>query len=324
MARDSYGREIDYLRVSVTDRCNLGCIYCMPGRKPRCFHDEELLTVEELERIARVAMGFGLRKIRLTGGEPLLRPDILDIIFAIKGQGVRDLSLTTNGILLSRMAGALREAGLDRVNVSLDTLDPLTFKRITDGGDLERVLAGIRAAERAGLNPVKINMVPMRGINDGEIVDFARLTLEKPYHVRFIEFMPAGRERFWDEDVCVKVSEAKERVETLGKLVKRKFRGKGPSRNYRLEGAEGLIGFISAVSHSFCYSCNRLRMNSVGKIKPCLFSSTWIDIRTPMRSSADDDALRRLFALAVEVKPEGNYLQKKEGASIDSMSSIGG
>jgi cyclic pyranopterin phosphate synthase len=324
MARDSFNREIDYMRVSVTDRCNLSCIYCMPGKRQRSFRAGDMLTTDEITRLARVAKRFGVRKIRLTGGEPLVRADILSIVSGVKDAGVQDLSLTTNGLLLSEMAGPLGEVGLDRLNVSLDTMDPARYRRITDGGSLDRVLEGIEEAERAGLSPVKINMVPIRGVNEDEIADFARLTLDKPHHIRFIEFMPSGREKLWDEGKCVRSSEVRERVSVLGPLEKLPFRGKGPSRNYRIKGAEGILGFISPLSHTFCYCCNRLRVNAVGKIRPCHFSKTEIDIRTPMRSGADDGELARLLTLAIEVKPEGNYLRNPSDVSLKSMSSIGG
>jgi cyclic pyranopterin phosphate synthase len=324
MARDGYDREIDYLRISVTDRCNLSCIYCMPRKRHRRFRPGDMLTAGEIARLSRVAMRFGVRKIRLTGGEPLIRADILSIVSSVKESGVRDLSLTTNGLLLYRMARQLERAGLDRVNVSLDTMDPVKYRKITGGGELEGVLRGIDEAERAGLTPVKINMVPIRGVNDDEIVDFARLTFDKPYHIRFIEFMPSGRENLWDEKKCVKSSEVKKKVAALGALERLEFKGKGPSRNYRIGGAQGLLGFISPMSHTFCYCCNRLRVNAVGKIRPCLFSRTEVDIRAPMRSGADDGEIERLLALAVDVKPEGNYLGKPSGVSLRSMSSIGG
>lgn len=325
MAKDGFNREIDYLRISVTDRCNLSCIYCMPGSKPRRFSRDELLTAEEIERIARVAVRrFGVRKIRLTGGEPLLRKDILGIISAIKGLGVRDLSLTTNGVLLSGMARGLRQAGLDRVNVSLDTLYPARYREITGGGELSRPREGIRAAEAEGLAPVKINMVPMRGVNDDEIADFARLTLRYPCHIRFIEFMPSRRASLGDRSRCVRTPEVMQRVSALGPLVRLGFKGRGPSRNYYIQGAKGMLGFISPVSHSFCYACSRLRINASGRIRPCLFSRETIDLRAPMRNGAGEADLERLFARAIEIKPRGDYLNSPVPASIPSMWSIGG
>jgi cyclic pyranopterin phosphate synthase len=325
MARDGFNREIDYLRVSVTDRCNLSCVYCMPRRRRRSFRAGDILTSDEIRMIARVAMRFGLRKIRLTGGEPLVRDDILSIVSSLKRLGVRELGLTTNGVLFTGMASKLKEAGLDRVNISLDTLDPEKYEGITGGGRLGNTLEAVEEAGLAGLTPVKINMVPMRGVNDDEILDFARLTLHKPYHVRFIEFMPSGRGSLWDERKCVKTWEVKRRVtDALGPLEKLRFRGRGPSRNYRIEGAAGVLGFISPVSHDFCYRCNRLRINAVGKIRPCLFSRTEVDIGTPMRRGAGEKEIERLFALAIQVKPEGGYLNGHEEASVPTMSRIGG
>jgi cyclic pyranopterin phosphate synthase len=324
MAKDRFNREIDYLRISVTDRCNFGCIYCMPDKKPRYFQNRDLLTDNEIVRSVRIALKFGVRQVRLTGGEPLLRKGILRLISSLKSLGLRNLSLTTNGSLLKEMAGSLKDAGLDRVNISLDTMDPEKYRRITCGGELENVEAGIRKAEEAGLSTIKINMVPIRGINDDEIISFAKLTFHKPYHIRFIEFMPSGSKEQWEAARCITSSEIMERVSALGPLKQREFRGKGPSRNYRIDGAIGIIGFISPVSHNFCYCCNRLRINAVGKLRPCLFSKTEIDIGTPMKNGADDGEIERLFALAISVKPEGNYLQKSSDISIHSMSSIGG
>ena len=324
MAKDRFKREIDYLRISITDKCNLGCTYCMPHMKPKTFKAGEVLTGEEVLRIVRVARDFGVHKVRLTGGEPLLRDDIFELVRGIKAAGVPDLSLTTNGMFLKERAASLKEAGLDRLNVSLDTMRPDRFKEITGGGELERVLAGIDEAERVGLSPIKLNIVPIRGLNDDEVVEFAQMTVERPVHVRFIELMPSRRD--WDDKKCVKSAEVKERIEAeLGKLEKRQFKGKGPSRNFTLPGAKGIIGFISAVSHSFCYDCNRMRVTAVGKIRPCLFNKTEIDLLAPMREGADDAEISRLFQLALDTKPEGNYLNKPEdNKSIDSMSSIGG
>ncbi len=324
MAKDRFEREIDYLRISITDKCNLGCTYCMPHMKPKTFKADEVLTGEEVLRIVRVARDFGVHRVRLTGGEPLLRDDILDLVRGIKEAGVPDLSLTTNGMFLKDRAAALKEAGLDRLNVSLDTMRADRFKEITGGGELLKVLDGIDEAERVGLSPIKLNTVPIRGVNDDEVVEFARMTVERPVHVRFIELMPSRKD--WEDDKCVKSAEVKERIEKeLGPLEKRIFKGRGPSRNFTLPGAKGIVGFISAVSHSFCYDCNRMRVTAVGKIRPCLFNKTEIDLLAPMREGADDAEISRLFKLAIDSKPEGNYLKKPEdNKSIDSMSSIGG
>ncbi len=325
MARDQFDREIDYLRLSVTDKCDLGCVYCVPGGKQPHATSSNSITVEEVARIARAAAELGVRKVRLTGGEPLMRPDIVELITAVAEQGISDLSLTTNGQKLVELATPLKAAGIRRLNVSLDSLDPTRYRDITGGGKLDRALDGIAAAEAAGLNPVKINMVPMRGVNHDEIAAFARLTMERPVHIRFIEYMPTGRKGQWDKDKCVTSKEAQEIIESeIGPLTKREFKGKGPSRNYTLKGAEGIVGFISALSHSFCYLCNRLRLTSHGRIRACLFSDTEIDLLGPMRQGADDDEVVRLLKLAIMSKPEGNYLVDPEQATHIPMSKIGG
>jgi len=324
--KDSFNRRIDYLRVSVTDRCNLKCVYCTPSKGLKHFKQTDLLTDEEIIRFISIAHRHGLRKVRITGGEPLLRKNITQLIAAIKKTGIRQLSLTTNGLTLSKMAEKLKSAGLDRVNISLDTLDAEKYKTIANGGDINLVWKAIKEAERVDLMPVKINMVPIRGINDDEILSFASLTFEKNYHIRFIELMPANCERPWTKEKCIPSHEVMERISTLGTFRKVKFRGIGPSRNYRIKGAAGIIGIISAVSDHFCSSCNRLRLTAVGKIRPCLFSKEEIDIRTPMRRGASDNEIDKLFLQAVSVKPEGHKLHKiVSGKSpIRSMSKIGG
>jgi cyclic pyranopterin phosphate synthase len=330
MAHDSFGREIDYLRISITDKCGLRCVYCLSGgggNKSGSLPSEKILTAGEIARIARAAVALGVRKVRLTGGEPLLRDDLPEIISVIKHVGVRELSLTTNGQLLAGLAGALKQAGLDRVNVSLDSLYPDRYREMT-GGVLARALDGIEAACIAGLAPIKINMVPIRVINDYEIPAFARLTLEQrdePYHVRFIEFMPVSGNPIWNRGRCVPADEVLSRVEReVGRAARLPFRGKGPSRNYRIDGAPGIIGLISPLTHGFCYRCNRLRVSASGFIKPCLFSNSGIDMGTPLKSGADDDELARLFRMAIDLKPEGMFSDTDPEAAISTMSGIGG
>jgi len=324
--KDSFNRRIDYLRVSVTDRCNLKCVYCIPSGGLRHFKASDLMTNDEIIRFIGIARRYGLRKVRITGGEPLLRKKILPLITSIKKTGIRELSLTTNGLMLAPMARDLKSAGLDRVNISLDTLDAEKYRAIASDGDIGHVRDSIRSAERAGLVPVKINMVPIRGLNDDEIEAFASMTISGNYHVRFIEFMPAGRTELWSRERCVPSKEVMEKISRLGRLKKLPFRGMGPSRNYRLEGAAGVIGIISPVSDHFCDSCNRLRLTADGKLRPCLFSTREIDIRTPMRSGSPDDALEQLFLHAVSIKPKGHKIHKiLSGTSpIQSMSKIGG
>ena len=323
--KDSFNRRIDYLRVSVTDKCNLKCVYCTPSKGLKHFKQTDLLTDEEIIRFISIAHRHGLRKVRITGGEPLLRKNILELISEIKKIGVRELSLTTNGLTLSNMAEELKSAGLDRVNISLDTLDAEKYKTIANGGDINLVWESIKEAERVELMPVKINMVPIRGMNDDEILSFASLTFEKNYHIRFIELMPANSSRLWTKDMCIPSHEVMERISMLGTFRKVKFRGIGPSRNYRIKGAAGIIGIISPVSDHFCNSCNRLRLTAIGKIRPCLFSNDEIDIRTPMRRGASDNELDKLFLQAIQVKPEGHKLQEiMSDSPIRSMSKIGG
>jgi cyclic pyranopterin phosphate synthase len=323
---DSFHRRIDYLRISVTDRCNLKCVYCMPGCGVPLFDPSSLLSAHEITRVVQAAHQHGVRKVRLTGGEPLLRPDILSIISSIKHRiGIRDLSLTTNGMLLAGMAHRLKAAGLDRVNISLDTMDPVRFQSITRGGELSRVWKAIEQAEQAGLSPIKINVVPLRGMNEGEIEKFATLTREKDYHIRFIECMPMSGNA-WSRATYVRTEETMARVASLGRLTPLEFKGQGPSRNYRLKGARGVIGFISPVSDHFCGWCNRLRLTANGALRPCLFSTVEVDLKTPIRSGASDLQIRKLFQQAVIAKPSGHALHTYSdgGSVLASMSQIGG
>lgn len=323
--RDSFQRRIDYLRVSITDRCNLNCVYCSPERKTTHFAPSELLSAEEITRFVRTALKYGLRKVRITGGEPLLRKDVTEIISSVKALGVKDVSLTTNGVLLEERAMKLKRAGLNRVNVSLDTLRADRYAQMTGGGDLGRLWRAIEKAEAAGLSPVKLNVVPIRGINDDEVADFAALTFERDVHIRFIEYMPVGRTSLCLKGACVKKAELMEKITPLGRLRKLPFKGKGPSRNYRLEGAPGIIGFISPVSEHFCDHCNRLRLSPAGKIRPCLLSDIEVDVREPIRSGITDRELEELFLKAVAVKPRGHGLAEgKSLAELPSMSEIGG
>jgi len=323
---DSYNRRIDYLRISITDRCNLKCIYCMPEKGLKHFAQAEILTSDEIITIVRIACKYGVRKVRLTGGEPLLREDIIPLIEGIKRAGVQDLSITTNAQRLAGKASALKRAGLDRVNISLDTLQKERYKDITRGGELHRVWEAIMESERVGLSPVKINMVPVRGVNDDEILVFAALTLKKDVHVRFIEFMPIGNRETWRPDAYLGRDEIMARVALAGKLIRLPFKGGGPSRNYRIEGAPGMIGFISAISDCFCSSCNRLRLTAIGKLRPCLFSEATVDMKTPLRNGASDEELETLYRSAVLAKPAGHTLRdgSSDHPSLSPMSQIGG
>ena len=315
--KDSYNRTIDYLRISITDRCNLRCVYCMPSEGLRPMGHKEILRYEEIVRVVTIAAGIGLRKVRITGGEPLARKDVTYLIAALKNiEGIRDLSLTTNGILLSRYANKLVEAGLQRINISLDSLKPDRYEEITRGGDLNLVLRGIEAAEKAGLSPIKINMVPIRGINSDEIEDFAKMTLKVPYQIRFIEFMPFGTEGLWSPEKFISTDEIKSIVEGIGPLIPVKLKRSGPAIYFRFDNAPGVVGFISPISNHFCGECNRLRLTADGKLRPCLFSETEIDLKPALRGGAPDDEIKRLIKLSIEVKPERHHIQDTDLLSL--------
>ncbi len=278
---DRYGRAITYLRLSVTDKCNLNCFYCRSDPSKCAVEPSEArLSVEHYRQISEVAGALGISRIRLTGGEPLLRTDIVKIVEAVAGaKGIRDLSLTTNGMLLDRMAEDLAAAGLKRVNISLDSLDEENFRQITKGGCLESALTGIESALKAGLVPVKLNVVLLKGINDHEIEKFLRLTLDQDLHVRFIEYMPTtGQEGKW-ADYFLDLARVMEIGASIAPLKQLKGEhGGGPARYYSLEGAVGKIGLISPLSRHFCAQCNRLRVTADGKLKPCLFSEDEVDL----------------------------------------------
>lgn len=298
----------------------------MPSGDPDFFKETEVLTDDEIIRFVRIARKHGLRKVRITGGEPLMRKNITGLSSSIKKTGIQDLSITTNGIKLAQIAGELKSAGLDRVNISLDTLDAGRYRSITNGGDINLVWKSVKEAEKAGLTPVKINVVPIQGINDDEILPFARLTFENDYHIRFIEFMPATCNGMWKKEKCISSEDVLKKISTLGSLEHLKFRGKGPSRNYRLKGARGVIGVISPISDHFCNFCNRLRLTADGKIRPCLFSKEKIDIKTHMRNGATDGEIEDLLREAVKIKPRGHQINENKDSLriIKTMSKIGG
>ena len=327
---DAYNRSISYLRISVTDRCNLRCIYCMPPEGVPWRSHEEILRYEEIETVVRAAARLGITKVRLTGGEPLVRPGIVDLVHMLAHvPRVDDLAITTNGILLARYAAALAEAGLRRVNVSLDTLRPERFQRITRRGRLEDVLVGIEAARQVGLEPIKINTVVIRGMNDDEVVDLARKTMEEGWNIRFIEVMPVGNGVLADSgwhDRVVTGREVKQRIEAaLGPLEPAKMAtGNGPASYYRLPGASGTLGFITPVSEHFCYRCNRLRLTADGQLRPCLLSDQEIDLRTPLRQGADATQIRALLLRGIESKPMRHHLDECELPETRVMSEIGG
>ncbi len=270
---------------------------------------KDILSYEEIVRILRIAVHIGVRKVRITGGEPLIRKNVSYLVILIKSiEGIQDLSLTTNGILLQRYAQELADAGLERVNISLDSLRANRYREITRGGDLDAVLKGIESVEKVGLVPIKINMVPIRGFNDDEIVEFAKLTLTAPYQVRFIEFMPFGKEAMWRPEYFISAEEIKSIVEDIGQLHPVKLKRSGPARYYQFDRSVGVLGFISPLSNHFCGKCNRLRLTADGKLRPCLFSETEIDIKTALRSGVPDDEIERLIKLSIQLKPEGHNM----------------
>jgi cyclic pyranopterin phosphate synthase len=353
---DRFGRRIDYLRISLTDRCNFRCVYCMPEEGFPAAPKDSNLTPEEILRIVGVAHDLGFRKLRLTGGEPLLRKDLALLALRMRRlPGISDLSLTTNGYLLEEAAAPLAAAGLNRVNVSLDTLRPDRFASIARRGSIERVLCGIEAAMREGLSPLKINCVAMKGINDDEFADFARWTLNTEVHVRFIELMPMR----WNLDEAVdfdrfephggkgllqltqaeggmlagaelrrrfiSVNEIRARIEReLGTLEPAVVATNGPARSFRVPGARGTVGFISQVSSDLCANCNRLRLTHDGFLRPCLLSDGELDLRTAMRGGISDSELSDLFRHVVEHKPERHYLDHGQQVVGRGMSQIGG
>lgn len=322
---DHFDRTISYLRVSLTDQCNLRCVYCTPSPLSKLEH-KELLTYEELLRVIRIAVGLGVKKVRLTGGEPLARRRVdyfLDGLADI--QGLDDIRLTTNGVFLEKYHTQLLRAGVRKLNISLDTLKPARFKQITGFDEFAKVWAGIQLALEKGFSPVKVNMVAMRGVNDDEIVEFARLALKYPLQMRYIEFMPIGNDASWGRDKLIPASEIRDRIGVLGTLtpVSQKHMD-GPARVYELEGAVGSIGFISPMSHKFCEKCNRLRLTSEGALRSCLLSDDETDLRTMLRSGGTDDDIRNLIIKTIQSKPKGHVMDESPTGCLGKMSRIGG
>lgn len=343
MAIDAHGRRIDYLRISLTDRCNLRCVYCMPEEGVVWKSPEKILTFEEIERFARLAVGEGIGKIRLTGGEPLVRRGVVDHIRRLRAiTGLEAIALTTNGTLLPGFAADLRAAGLSRVNISLDSLDSEVFARITRGGRLEDALAGVDAALAAGFEPVKMNVVVVRSLHQ-DLLAFARLAQDRPLHVRFIEYMPVGDDAeegagcagdsgpfHWTRADHIPSDDVLEELRErgagsgLGELVPvardAAPGGWGPARYYRFEGARGTLGVISPLSHHFCGECNRLRLTADGMLRTCLFSDEEIDVRSVLRGGSDDD-VREVVRVALATKPESH---SERIGTLRRMSQIGG
>lgn len=336
--KDIHGRTIDYLRISLTDRCNFRCIYCMPEEGVCQLSHDDILRIEEIARVVRVAAGLGVRSVRLTGGEPLVRKGVADLVREIaRTPGIENVSMTTNGVLLPKMADELKRAGLSRVNISLDTLDPVQFKQITRRGELRQTLDGIEAALAAGFDPVKVNAVVVRSL-DQDCLAFARMSVDRPLHVRFIEYMPVGESSGgcgcgWGPEDVVPSEELFEaineraRAEGMDGLVPAgddRPLGWGPARYFEFPGAQGTVGFISPLSRHFCGECNRVRLTADGKLRPCLFSDDEYDVRAALRGQmgADvDGAVRAVFAAVLGAKPDEHH--DKVGTER-GMSQIGG
>ena len=314
--KDQFGRRIEYLRVSVTDKCNLRCVYCMPLEGLPWLKKDEILSYEEIERIVRVMAGMGLRRVRITGGEPLVRrdlPNLAGLISAIPG--IDDLSLSTNAVLLAEHVDALRAAGVARLNVSLDSLRPDRVDAIARRpGSFPRIMEGLEAAERAGFDPIKINVVLIGGQNDDEIADFAEITRERPWHIRFIELMPTGSNLDLSANKFVSCAEALRRIRAIDALEPVAGpMGNGPARYYQFEGAPGTVGVITPMSHNYCDRCNRMRLTADGQLRPCLFGDLHTNLRDPLRAGAD---LVPLIEETLRIKPERHYLV--QGSDVGS------
>jgi len=318
---------VNYLRISVTDRCNLACRYCVPKEFVPLLSHKDIARYEEILRIIRLSCNIGITKVRITGGEPLVRKGIVDFIFEVsKIPEIQDLSLTTNGVLLRKKASCLKKAGLKRINISLDTLKPEKFKFITGKDLFKEVWKGIMEVRDQGFLPIKLNCVLMRGINDNEIEDLAAITLEHPFHMRFIEYMPMGNSAV-EIKQQVLIPEIRQRIETaFGPLEPvEKDINDGPAKRFKISNALGEIGFISPISSHFCHECNRLRLTSTGTLRPCLLNSYEKDIMTPLRQGASDHELKEILLETIAKKPSSHTLGKDNSNRIQSqMFTIGG
>lgn len=328
---DRFGRVHDYLRISVTDRCNLRCLYCMPEEGVEFAESESLLSYDQIVEVVEAGAKLGITKLRITGGEPLIRPDLDELIRRLKAiPGINDIALTTNGIFLAKKAKALREAGLNRVNISLDTLDPSRFRFIARRGDLKKVMEGIEAAGEVGFDPIKLNCVLLKEVNEDEIAAFLKLAYEQPLHVRFIEYMPIGHaDENWKKHY-LPLTRVLEVAVKEGYRINRgpNVHGNGPSDDWQMEGARGSFGLIHPISDHFCKTCNRLRLTADGSIKPCLY---WIDELNVKTAFGDPEGMQQIFLRAMDIKPENHEMAAKLGDQALSyvpterrMSQIGG
>lgn len=323
---DSYSRNLNYLRISITDRCNLRCAYCVPREDiPRLSHDD-ILRYEEILRLVKIGVGLGISKVRITGGEPLVRKGVYGFLGKVTQiQGLADVSLTTNGVFLKDNISKIKAAGINRINISLDTLDPKKYEEITGYDKFYQVWSGIKLAYEAGFAPIKLNVVVLKGINEDELVDFARLSLFNPYHIRFIEHMPIGTTRT-ESGGYLLTPEIKARIRVLGELEPiGKEINDGPAERFKFKGAKGEIGFIRPISRHFCGTCNRLRLTANGQLRSCLLSDRQEDLRGPLRSSCADSELAEIFLEAVKHKPSEHHLTCQQDVKVKAqMFAIGG
>jgi cyclic pyranopterin phosphate synthase len=322
--RDQFGRQIQYLRISVTDRCNFRCLYCMPEQGLTWLPKADILSYEEIADVVGQLAPLGLSRVRITGGEPTIRPDLVRLIAMLRSvPEIADIALSTNGVRLPDLAAPMRDAGLDRVNMSADSLRSDRIAEIARRNLGFDPIAAALAAERAGLSPIKINVVVMRGINDDEVEDFARLTLTHPWHVRFIELMPVGDMRGLTWDHIVPSDEVLARVATVGTVspADGPARGNGPAAYYRIAGAAGTIGVITPMTHTYCESCNRVRLTADGRLRTCLFGDHEVDLRTPLRAGVP---LEQFFRAALAAKPREHALLEMRIGGLRALSQVGG
>lgn len=322
--RDQHGRSIEYLRISVTDRCNFRCVYCMPEQGLDWLPKADILSYEEITEVVRQLAPLGLRRLRITGGEPTIRPDLVRLIEMLRAvKGIEDIALSTNGVKLPVMSAALKAAGLDRVNISADSLQPERIAAIARRSLGFEPETAVRAALDAGLEPVKLNVVVMRGVNDDEVVDFARLTQRYAVHVRFIELMPVGEMAHLTDAHIVPSAEVLARVATLGQLAAADgpARGNGPAKYYRLEGAPGTVGVITPMTHTYCDTCNRVRLTADGRLRTCLYGDHEVDLRSPLRAGSE---LGPLFVQALSEKPKAHDLLQLKVGGLKALSQVGG
>lgn len=318
-------KPVEYLRLSVTDRCNLSCRYCRPNGEDDYLPRLDILSYEEMLRLVQILVSLGIKKVRLTGGEPLLRRGLTEFVACLNDiPELQEVTLTTNGILLGKLAHGLRQAGLSRLNISLDTLAPATFAQVTGRPALPLVWEGIKAARKAGFDQIKLNMVVMRGVNDHEIPDFVELARRNPYHVRFIEFMPIGQDNKWSRDSFLPMAQVVQKVRETAELIPVARQGlDGPARSFLIKGGQGGVGFISPMSDHFCHQCNRLRLTPEGHLRTCLFGDRESDLSGLLRRGASDQELSDVIKSALDAK-RPHLMEAGDDGCARPMFNIGG